>query len=52
MWGLKVPTPPPSIFICENNRKSNKMMHCVEEKKISIGSFEDKAIFNVIKEID
>ena len=21
----------PSIFICENNRKSDKIMHCVEE---------------------
>ena len=21
---------PPPIFICENNRKSNKIMHCVE----------------------
>ena len=42
---LKVPPPP--IFICENNRKSNKIMHCVE-KKILIGSFKDKAIFHVI----
>ena len=22
----------PPIFICENNRKSNKIMHCVEKK--------------------
>ena len=22
----------PRIFICENNRKSNKIMHCVEKK--------------------
>ena len=22
---------PPPIFICENNRKSNKIMHCVEK---------------------
>ena len=32
LWGgggLKVPPP---IFICENNRKSNKIMHCVEKK--------------------
>ena len=29
--GLKVPPP---IFICENHRKSNKIMHCVEKKKI------------------
>ena len=21
---------PPPIFICENNRKSNKIMHCVD----------------------
>ena len=25
---------PPPIFICENNRKSNKIMHCVEKKII------------------
>ena len=37
---------PPPIFICENNRKSNKIMHCVEKKKLS-GSFEDRAIFHV-----
>ena len=47
--GLKVPPPLP-IFICENNRKSNKIMHCVE-KKYLIGSFKDKAIFHVILEI-
>ena len=29
--GLKVP---PTIFICENNRTSNKIMHYVEKKKI------------------
>ena len=29
--------------ICENNRKSDKIMHCVEEKKIS-GGFEDRPI--------
>ena len=27
--GFKVPTP---IFICETNRKSVKIMHCVEKK--------------------
>ena len=43
---------PPPIFIFENNRKSNKIMHCVEEKKYLIGSFKDKAIFHVILEID
>ena len=42
--GLKVP---PSISICENNRKSNKIMHCVEEKNSLIGSFKDRAIFPV-----
>ena len=26
----------PPIFICENNRKSNKIMHCVEEKKFGV----------------
>ena len=40
----------PPIFICENNRKSKKIMHCVEKKMI--GSFKDKAIFHVILEID
>ena len=25
---------PPPIFICENHRKSNKIMHCVEKKII------------------
>ena len=34
----------PPIFICENNRKSNKIMHCVEFFFLS-GSFEDRAIF-------
>ena len=37
-------TPPPPIFICENNRKSNKIMHCVD---FFIGSFEDMGIFHV-----
>ena len=46
--GLKVPPPP--IFIFENSRKSNKIMHCVDF--FFIGSFEDKAIFHVILEID
>ena len=23
-------SPPPPIFICENNRKNNKIMHCVD----------------------
>ena len=34
------------IFICENNRKSNKIMHCGEKKSLS-GSFEDRANFYV-----
>ena len=39
---------PLPIFICENNRKSNKIMHCVEFSFFWIGSFEDKGIFHVI----
>ena len=39
------------IFICENNRKMNKIIHCVE-KKILSASFEDIAIFHVNLEID
>ena len=42
----------PPIFICENNRKSIKIMHCVEEIFFLSGSFEGKAIFHVILEID
>ena len=30
----------PPIFICENNRKSNKVMHCVEIKKNLSGGCE------------
>ena len=41
----------PPIFICENNRKSDKIMHCVEKKNL-IGSLKDQAIFHVILEID
>ena len=26
----------PSIFICENNSKSNKIMHCVEKKNLLV----------------
>ena len=36
----------PPIFICENNRKSNKIMNCVEKKSLS-GCFEDRVIFHV-----
>ena len=32
------------IFICENNRRSNKVMHHVD---FFIGSFEDMGIFHV-----
>ena len=39
-------------FICENHRKINKIMHCVEKKKILSASFEDIAIFHVNLEID
>ena len=39
--------PPPPISICENNRKSNKIMHCVEF--ILSDSFEDRTIFHVIQ---
>ena len=46
--GLKCPP----IFICESNRKSDKIMHCVEKKKILFDSFKVKAIFHVILEID
>ena len=42
----------PPIFICENHRKINKIMHCVEEKKFLSASFEDMAIFHVNLEID
>ena len=32
-----------TIFICENNRKSNKIMHCLDF--FLSGSFEDMGIF-------
>ena len=38
--------PPPPIFICENNRKSNKIMHC---DGFFSGSFEDMGIFHVFQ---
>ena len=50
MMGGGAQSAPPPIFIFENNRKSNKIMHCVGKKLF--GSFEDKAIFHVIQEID
>ena len=52
MWGCGGLKVPPLFFIRENNRKSDKIMHCVEKKNSLIGSFKDKAIFHVILEID
>ena len=46
MIGGGAQSAPPPIFICENIRKSNKIMHCVEKKKNLSGSFEFKAIFH------
>ena len=40
--GLKVPPLP--IFICENNKKSDKIMHCVEKKKNFSGGCEGRPI--------
>ena len=40
--GLKVPPP---IFICENHRKSNKIMHCVEKKNIRLAVLKIKPFF-------
>ena len=37
------------FIICENSRKSNKIMHCAEEKNLS-GSFEERAaIFHIMQ---
>ena len=36
----------PPIFICENNTKSNKIMHCVD---FLGSSFEDMVIFHVFQ---
>ena len=41
----------PYQFICKNNRKSNKIMQCVENF-FMIGTFKDKAIFHVILDIN
>ena len=38
---------PPPIFICENDKKSNKIMHCVDF--FLSGSFEDMGIFDVFQ---
>ena len=51
MMGGGAQSAPPPIFICENNRKINEIMHCVEIFFL-IGSLKDKAIFDVILEID
>ena len=40
--GLKVPPP---IFICENHRKSNKIMHCVEKKNIRLAVLKIRPFF-------
>ena len=42
-----VESTPPPIFICENNRKSNKIMHCVY--LFLSGSFKDMGIFYVFQ---
>ena len=36
---------PPTIFICENNKKSNKIMHCVDIFSFLSGSFKDMEDF-------
>ena len=40
--GLKVPPP---IFICENHRKSNKIMHCVDKKNIRLAVLKIRPFF-------
>ena len=45
MGGGGLNLPPPLIFICENNRKSNKIMHCVD---FFSSSFQDMGIFAII----
>ena len=35
----------PPIFICENHRKSNKIMHCVEKKNIRLAVLKIKPFF-------
>ena len=35
----------PPIFICENHRKSNKIMHCVEKKIIRLAVLKIKPFF-------
>ena len=37
----------PPIFICENNKKGNKIMHCVD--LFLSDSFEDMGIFHVFQ---
>ena len=45
--GGGVESTPPPIFICENNREGNKIMHCVDFfLRIS---FENMDIFHVFK---
>ena len=38
-----------TFFICENNRKNNKIMHCVDLLFFLSGSFEDMGIFHVFQ---
>ena len=51
MGGGGAQSAPPPHFSFEKNRKSKKIMHCVDFFSLS-GSLEDKAIFHVILEID
>ena len=36
-------------FFCDNNRKSNKIVHCVDYLFYFSGSFEDMCIFHVFQ---
>ena len=36
---------PPPIFICENHRKSNKIMNCVEKKNIRLAVLKIRPFF-------
>ena len=47
MMGGGAQSAPTPIFICENNIKSKKIMHCVDF--FLSGSFEDRTIFHVIQ---
>ena len=45
--GVWAQSAPPPIFICENNRKGNKIKHCVDLFFLS-GGCEDRDIFSRI----